>query len=207
MSFKRLISKGLRVLLQPPAVTDSSVNKKAKICSGSQINKAKIARYTYIGHDCFVVNANIGSFCSIADNCRIGGASHRIDYVSSSPVFNKGRNVLKTNFASCNGADTQITIIESDVWIGANAIIKSGITIGVGSVVGAGSVVTHDIPPYEIWAGNPAKKIRDRFDNKLKASLMETKWWEFDENKLKIYSSYFNDPEQFINVFNKSKKK
>ena len=60
--------------------------------------------------------------------------------------------------------DNGITIIEDDVWIGTAAIIMSGVTIGRGSIVAAGSVVTKDIPSCEIWGGVPARKIRDRFE-------------------------------------------
>ena len=59
----------------------------------------------------------------------------------------------------------QKTIIEDDVWIGLGSIILSGVTIGIGSIIAAGSVVTKDVDPYSIYAGNPAKKIRDRFDS------------------------------------------
>ena len=58
------------------------------------------------------------------------------------------------------------TQIGDDVWIGCNAIIMCGVTIGNGAIIAAGSVVTKDVPPYEIWGGNPAKKIKDRFDEK-----------------------------------------
>jgi acetyltransferase-like isoleucine patch superfamily enzyme len=63
----------------------------------------------------------------------------------------------------CARGDNGLTIIEDDVWIGAHAIILSGVTVGKGSIVAAGSVVTKDIPPCEIWGGNPAKKLKDRF--------------------------------------------
>ena len=59
-------------------------------------------------------------------------------------------------------------IVEDDVWIGAAAVILSGVRIGKGSIIAAGSVVTKDIPPYEIWGGNPAVKIRGRFEDGLK---------------------------------------
>ena len=61
--------------------------------------------------------------------------------------------------------DNGVTIIEDDVWIGTGSIIMSGITIGRGSIVAAGAVVTKSIPPCEIWGGNPAKKIKNRFNN------------------------------------------
>ena len=70
MSLKRLIAKGLRTILQPPAITNSTIDHKAKVCSGSQINSSNLSKYSYIGHDCFVLNANIGPFCSIADKVK-----------------------------------------------------------------------------------------------------------------------------------------
>ena len=198
MNVKRLIAKGLRALLQPPAITNSSVNKKSKIYSGSQINNSKIEKYTYVGHDCFLLSANIGPFCSIADNCRIGGASHTIQYVSSSPCFNKGTNSVGTTFAEFDSAKDLKIDIGADVWIGAGATIKSGVTIGVGAVIGAASVVTHDVPPYEVWAGNPARKIKDRFDEETKKKLLRSEWWLFEDNKLKENAQYFNDPKKFL---------
>ena len=71
--------------------------------------------------------------------------------------------LLKLSCLSLFG-DNGITIIEDDVWIGTAAIIMSGVTIGRGSIVAAGSVVTKDIPSCEIWGGVPARKIRDRFE-------------------------------------------
>mgnify|MGYP003786179051 CR=1 FL=1 len=95
MGVKRLFAKGMRVLFKPAAITNSKIHKLAKICSGTQITDSSIDRYSYAGHDCFILYSRIGPFCSIADNCRIGGINHTIQYVSSSPVFNKGKNVLK----------------------------------------------------------------------------------------------------------------
>ena len=91
--------------------------------------------------------------------------------------------------------------IHSDVWIGAGAIVLSGVTIGVGAVIGAGSVVTHDVPPYEIWAGNPAKKIRNRFDEKVINDLLKTNWWEWNDEKIAGYSDVFDDPIKFIEKY------
>ena len=67
-------------------------------------------------------------------------------------------------------------MIGDDVWIGTNAIILNGTNIGDGSVIGAGSVVTKDIPCYEIWGGIPAKKIRDRFSNEIRDVLIDSQW-------------------------------
>ena len=81
-------AKAEKILLNRPAITGSSViHQKAKVCSGSQINDTVLGRYSYIGHDCFTCQVQIGAFCSIADNCRIGGHKHAMERVSTSPVF------------------------------------------------------------------------------------------------------------------------
>tara|TARA_R110002020_G_scaffold10961_3_gene41566 strand:- start:6502 stop:6852 length:351 start_codon:yes stop_codon:yes gene_type:complete len=76
-------------------------------------------------------------------------------------------------------------VIEDDVWIGHNAIILPGASrIGRGSAIGAGAVVTKDIPPYSIVAGNPGRVIRQRFSDKRISELEDLKWWEWDREKL-----------------------
>lgn len=195
---KRLIAKALRVLLQPPAITACSLDRTAKICSGSQVNKSQIGRYTYVGHDCFLLRVNIGGFASIADGCRIGGHTHSMDRVSTSPVFEAGKNVLKKNFAEFEPCPTPVTTIGADVWIGANTTIISGVSIGVGAVVGAGSVVTHDIPAYEIWAGNPARKIKDRFDKETVEKLLKSEWWSLPDSEIQRLAAKFDDVSAFI---------
>lgn len=206
MNIKRLIAKGLRALLQPPAVTDSKIHKTSRVCSGTQVNFSNIDRYTYIGHDAFLVNAEIGPFCSLADNCRIGGAAHSIEYVSSSPVFNRGKNVLKVNFADFPEKETKRTTIGADVWVGANALILSGVTVGNGAVIGAGSVVTHDVPDYEIWAGNPARKIRQRFDEDITKGLKTSRWWEWSDERIREKAKTFQSPRVFLESIEGEKK-
>ena len=158
MSLKRILAKGLRAVLQPPALTGCTLDKHTKVCSGTQMNFCTMKRCSYVAHDCFLLAADIGPFCSIADNCRIGGAHHPIERVSSSPVFHAGKNAVKKNFADFEAPQAPRITIGADVWIGAGATVKSGVVIGTGAVIGAGAVVTHDVPPYEIWAGNPARK-------------------------------------------------
>lgn len=186
-----------------PAIRDSKLDKKAKVCSGSHIVKTNIDRYSYVGNYCTVINAEIGSFCSIADNCIIGGASHPIHWVSTSPVFHEGKNVMKKNFSSHNFKTGSETIIGHDVWIGNNCLIKSGVEIGDGAIIGMGSVLTKDVGNYEIWAGNPAKFIRKRFDDKTIKDLQKSKWWKWDDRTLTQKANYFCNVEEFLSKGNK----
>jgi len=77
------------------------------------------------------------------------------------------------------------------VWIGNGAIVLSGVMIGNGSVVGAGSVVTKNIPPYEIWAGNPARFIRLRFPEEVSEKINATEWWDWSIEKLQQKDKWF----------------
>lgn len=206
MKIKRFFSKALRILLQPSAITSSEMDKTAKVCSGTHINYSKLGRYSYMGYNCFALNADIQSFVSIGDNCRIGGANHPISSVSTSPVFHRGKNILRKNFADFINQPAKTIVIEPDVWIGAGATVKSGVTIGTGSVIGAHSMVTKDVPPYEIWAGNPAHKIRDRFPEDIKAALLKSEWWTWDDSKIQEFAPLFDNPEKFLEKAEKENK-
>ena len=127
-----------------------------------------------------------------------GDATHPIEYVSTSPAFIKVLNGTKRKFAAHSSIKTPQTVIENDVWLGTGVYIKAGVTIHTGAVVGMNSVVTHDIPAYEIWAGNPARKINDRFDEEIKSRLLESEWWEYDDEKLLAVAGCFNDPKKFL---------
>lgn len=197
MNLCYIISKIIKKI-QLPAVKNSNIDRKAKICSASQIVNTSLGRYSYIGNSCTIINTDIGRFSSIADNCIIGGASHPIDWVSTSPVFYKGKNILKKNFSNNEYISMTKTVIGNDVWIGSNVLIKGGIKIGNGSVVGMGSVVTKDIGDYEVWAGNPARLIKKRFEDDLIAELLKIEWWDFTEHDLKKNGELINDIEQFI---------
>lgn len=89
----------------------------------------------------------------------------------------------------------------NDVWIGSHVLIKSGVTISDGAVIGMGSVVTHDVGPYEIWAGNPARMIRKRFNDGTVENLKQIKWWNWNEEKIKEYAAYFSDSNEFISSY------
>lgn len=198
MRLMRVIAKGLRFVLQPPTLTNCRLHKNTNVSPGTQLSSVSLGKYSYIGYDCFAVNAEIGMFCSIADSCRIGGAEHPISRVSTSPVFHEGTNCLKKNYAKFPIEEPKDTKIGNDVWIGAASVIKSGVTIGNGAVVGMGSVVTHDIGPYEIWAGVPARFIRKRFSDVIISGLEKSKWWDLEDSKLELLSQYMDEPELFL---------
>ena len=194
----RLIYGMKRLLNRKPSSTlNSKIDKCARIGNGSQIVNSSIKKYSYV-YNSALINTKLGAFCSIAEGCVIGGGSHPLDWVSTSPVFYSGRNVLKKNFSSKKYGEFKQTTIGNDVWIGSNCLIKGGVTIGDGAVIGMGSVVTHDIPPYEIWAGNPARLIRKRFDDKTIERLLKSKWWDLSDNTIESLGDCFDDVDAFL---------
>lgn len=146
-----------------------------RISSGVFLSGCKIGNYNYIGKNAIIRLTHISNYCSIAAGVQIGGMEHPYWYGSTSPVlFPKG---LELN--------NNITVIEDDVWIGANAIIKRGVTIGRGAVIGSSSLVLSDVPEYSIVVGIPAKVIKSRFEPEIIDSLRVTKFWEKPPYKAK----------------------
>lgn len=180
---------------------EAVVDKTAAICSGVRFYRGKLGKYSYIGNNCFVSDTDIGNFTSISTDCYIGGTSHPTEWVSTSPVFHKWENIMKKNFARHEFDIFKRTTIGNDVWIGNRVMIKAGVTIGDGAVVGMGSIVTKDIGPYEIWAGNPARMIRKRFDDETIDALEKMKWWEWDDNKIEKYAEKFTVPSELIEAW------
>lgn len=185
------------------AIKNSEIHKTSKVCAGSQLVNVKLGKYTDIGYDCIIIDTEIGSFCSLGANIIIGGANHTIDWVSTSPVFNENLDHLPKKFSKHSFDLSSKTIIGNDVWIGNNVLIKSNTTIGDGVVIGMGSVVTKSIPPYQIWAGNPAKFIKNRFDDETTFKILKSKWWDLEDDKIEKMASSFNNVNEFLKQIEK----
>lgn len=127
-----------------------------------------------------------------------GGAKHPIDWVTTSPCFHLKDNATGVCYAENEFEWKTRTCVGNDVWIGERATILAGLTIGDGAVIGGGSVVTKNVGPYEIWAGNPARLIRKRFDDETIAKLEKIQWWNFDETELKKIGSLVTDINKFL---------
>ena len=119
----------------------------------------------------------IGKFCQIAHGVEfiMNGANHQMNAVSTFPFFANGWGAPppKENDLPLKGD----TVIGNDVWIGQNAVILPGVHIGDGAIIGANSVVSKNVEPYEIVAGNPIRTIRKRFDEEMISLLLEFQWW------------------------------
>lgn len=163
---------------------DVSFGSNVNISKDSQIWGGYVGDYTYIMGQTCVAFANIGKFCSIGEHCSIGGWKHPYKLISDSPRLY--REILDIEYDDLNSS----VVIENDVWVGDNAVIIKG-TIGTGSIIGAGAVITHDVPPYAIVAGNPGHIIGYRFDDARICELLESRWWDWDIDKIKRNRDFF----------------
>lgn len=205
MTLSYLYSRFFKKVLRGSSILNSHVDKRAKIYSGTEFYDSSIDRYSYIGYDGEVHNCDIGAFCSIANRFIAGGAKHPIDWVSTSPVFYNAKGGTGLHLGHLEIPPAKRTYIGHDVWIGARVIVMQGIQIGNGAIIGAGSVVTKDIPPYAIAVGCPAKVIKYRFDEKTIAELQETEWWKLPDEQLLGLSKKISHPKSFCKALNNPK--
>lgn len=146
----------------------------------------------------------VGRYCSIARDCTfILNANHRPDWVTTStmlrgPVTPELDKYLNTELGH-NSSRGDI-VIGNDVWIGTKAIISSGVHIGDGAVIAAGSLVTKNVAPYSVVGGNPAQLLYYRFAPEVNAKLLEIKWWDWPESRIQELSKFLwsNDIMAFI---------
>ncbi len=134
-----------------------------------------------------VNDISIGSFCSIARYTTFQEYNHIAERLSTYFIF---RNVFNESMQEDIISKGRISV-GNDVWIGAQCVILGGASIGDGAIVAANSVVTGDIPPYAIVAGSPAKIIRFRFNEEMIAMLMNIKWWEWSDEKIRSKREIF----------------
>jgi hypothetical protein len=139
-----------------------------------------VGAHSYFGGSAQVFLSDIGRYCSIADGVVIGARAHLTDRLSTHPKIGGEPD------------EHHRVRIGHDVWIGVKAIVMPGITIGNGAVVGAGAVVTKDIPPYAIVAGVPARLLRFRFDDRTIDRLQKVAWWRYQIDRLDPPLDYSN---------------
>ena len=154
-------------------------------------------RHTIVPEDihCFIDLA-IGNFTSIASGLRIISGQHPpIEHpqcVSTFPFAEHGWGDYPPS-----RMDGKVTV-GSDVWIGQDVAILDGVTVGHGASVGACSVVTRDVPPYSVVAGNPARVIRTRFPGSVVAALLRVAWWDWTDDEIRAALPWMSDVGRFL---------
>lgn len=143
----------------------------------------------------------VGRYCSFADGVQIFlGGNHPMDWVTTYPFIEEfgWPKIDNLDLPGTNGD----VIIGNDVWVGSRATIMSGVTLADGCVVGAHAVVAKSVAPYEIVVGNPARSVRSRFNAATIEALLEIKWWDWDEEKVRKFTPALmsNNLDDFIRL-------
>jgi acetyltransferase-like isoleucine patch superfamily enzyme len=165
----------------------------------------EIGRYT---HGAFKIDGSIapgtriGSFCSVAPGVRLGGSNHPLDWVSTHGFqYLSNRGFIPEDNAELRRRLNEPVVIEDDVWLGTNALVLPGMTVHRGAVIGAGAVVSRDVPPYAIAAGVPARVVRKRLPDEQVEALLAIDWPSWDDDTIRRRISDFYDPQAFIDRF------
>lgn len=164
---KTLIKKTL-ILLRAPKhlIRGTRFSLTSTIEPNVCMINSRIGKYTYIGMGSYYNHVIVGNYCSMAGGITIGAMEHSHWAYSTS------------SFLSDEGYDDHMTKIGNDVWIGTHCIVRQGVTIGDGAVIGANSFVNRDIPPYAIAFGTPVKVYKYRFDEETIAKLRQSRYWD-----------------------------
>jgi acetyltransferase-like isoleucine patch superfamily enzyme len=154
------------------------------------IRDSRLGRFSYTGHNATIKGATIGRFCSMSWNVSIGGRDHDVNCAGTSSWANAcawlGLEVEDRQYGT-EGAAMPCEV-GSDVWIATGAVVLRGVRVGNGAVIGAGAVVTRDVPPFAIVAGVPAKLMRMRFDEATVDDLQRIRWWDWSESVVRQHA-------------------
>ena len=136
------------------------------------------------------------AFCSVGLEVRVlGGGEHPLDLPSTFPI----RSILRPQPVNCDCFAKATTVIGNDVWLGHRSIVLGGVSIGDGAVVGAGAVVTRNVDPYTIVAGNPARPVGRRFAEEIIERPLALRWWDWGDERVRAFEPYFYaDIETFL---------
>ena len=145
------------------------IGRHSEVCKQAYLTHCEIGDYCYLGMYSYFNHVRMGNYCSISGYVTIGAMEHDYRDVSTSTHLGDG------------GYSDHITKIGHDVWIGAQTVVRQGVTIGDGAVIGANSFVNKDVPPYAIAFGTPIKVYKYRFDEETIKKVRESEFWKYPE--------------------------
>jgi virginiamycin A acetyltransferase len=187
MSFRQVFHKIWRRVKRYYSFKKNNI----KIARGSFVSsETTIGRYTRINAISHIGPCSIGSFCAIGGRLIVRSSDHYYSYLNMQDFFQS--TVLKSKVKVAGKVKGKVRIGHG-VWIGDSVMVLSGVSIGNGAVIGAGSIVTKAIPPYSVAVGNPARIIKYRFKKEVIDMIEQSKWWQWDMEKLKRNKFLFEE--------------
>ncbi|PWS36296.1 chloramphenicol acetyltransferase [Falsiroseomonas bella] len=178
---------GLEPFIHPTAsVRDSRLGIYTEVGARTTLAEVEMGDYSYVVHDAQIIYATIGRFCSIASHTRINPGNHPLDRVALNHFTYRasayGLGPDEAGFFDWRRSH-RVTL-GHDVWLGHGVIVLPGVSIGTGAAIGAGAVVTRDVPDFAVAVGNPARVLRRRFPEEIRAALLRIAWWDWPREKL-----------------------
>ena len=174
-------------------VGDSALAERSFLQRNNMVYSARLGRYSYTGKNATIWHADIGAFCSISWNVSIGGADHDYTRLTTHTFLYDGDDFdLMPEGETGYDRFAAPCAVGNDVWIGSNACILRGVTVGTGAVIAAGAVVTRDVESYTVVAGVPARPIKKRFDAHIAEGLLASRWWELPAEVIRRNYDLFN---------------
>jgi phosphonate metabolism protein (transferase hexapeptide repeat family) len=182
----------------------SEIGTWTEIGPNSHIVESTFGDYSYVASDVEIIYSDVGKFCSIASHACINPGNHPMWRVTQHHLTYR-----RVQYGFDIGDDEAFfdwrraarCVVGHDVWIGHGATIVAGVKVGTGAVVGAGAVVTHDVDPYNIVAGVPARPIRKRFPADVIEKLCAIAWWDWDRATLERRFAELMDVESFVDRY------
>jgi len=182
-----------------PQRSGVTISPKARVPAACLLAETSIGDYSSVGESCSLSKTAVGKFCTIGRGVVCGWGVHPTDGLATSPMFYSISEQNGTTLSATNKVQERKPVtIGNDVFVGMNAVILDGVTIGDGAVVEVGSVVSEDVEPYAVVAGNPARTIRYRFSEEQIRELQRIRWWDWPEERLAEVEKSFFDVEGFV---------
>ncbi|MGM4926178.1 chloramphenicol acetyltransferase [Tardiphaga sp. 804_B3_N1_9] len=169
-------------------LVDTELGAYTEVGARTILNEVTMGDYSYVVNDGQITYTTIGKFCSIAAMTRINPGNHpmhratQAHFTYRASAYFRGESDDADFFA---WRREHHCTIGHDVWLGHGAIVLPGRNIGTGAVIAAGAIVTKDVAPYTIVAGNPARPVRRRFSETVEDGLMELAWWDWEHEMLR----------------------
>lgn len=183
-------------------MTTTTLGTYTEVAEMCYLQNVSMDDYSYCGQFCYFQNATIGKFANIAAMVRIGPTMHPTDKPTQHHFTYRRRLygfAEKDDEEFFSWRAKQRVSIGHDTWLGHGSIVMPNVTIGTGAVVGAGAVVTKDVPPYGIAVGVPAAVVKYRFSARVVEALLDIAWWDWDHDVIAERLNDFSAPvEDFV---------